>query len=141
MRSEAAGSCPRMESAPPGLPAFLPLASAGPLIHIHHHQRSRCMSATIEGVHVENPTAVWMQLKNTRHNVLKDKDRWNPGGWFEQQGTSRTNPFTMCLANAVRWVARGTAKEPGAFGYETDGDLETAERIILVAIPKAMHYS
>jgi hypothetical protein len=94
----------------------------------------------IEGIRVDNPTAVWTQLKNTRHNVLKDKEKWNPGGWYEQSG-DRRNPFTMCLANAVRWVARGTVKEPTTFNYKTDGDLETAEKIILVAIPKAMRGS
>lgn len=98
------------------------------------------MSAvSIEGVHVENPTTVWMQLKNTRHNVLKDEQKWNPGGWYDQTG-NRHNPFTMCLANAVRWVARGAATHPETFSYDTaDNDsLETAERIILVAIPMAM---
>jgi hypothetical protein len=91
----------------------------------------------IEGVYVNNPTAVWMQLKNTRHNVLKDKDKWNPGGWFDQHD-DRKNPYTMCLANAVRFVAKGSVKEPDAFSYEDEGTLETAEHIILKAIPKVM---
>jgi hypothetical protein len=92
----------------------------------------------IEGVHMENPTAVWMQLKNTRHNVLKDKDKWNPGGWYEQH-SSRQNPFTMCLANAVRFVARGSVHEPGTYSYDNgDNVLEDAERVILRAIPAVM---
>jgi hypothetical protein len=99
------------------------------------------MSAVlIEGVFVENPTAVWTQLKNTRHNVLKSIERWNPGGWYEQQ-VDRRNPFTMCLANAVRFVAKGHVQEPTTYSYDDDASLETAEKIILVAIPKAMRSS
>jgi hypothetical protein len=42
----------------------------------------------------------------------------------------------MCLANAVRFVARGSASEPDAYSYNHEKDLETAEHIILVAITK-----
>jgi hypothetical protein len=99
------------------------------------------MTAVIEGLEVENPTAVWMQLMNTRHNVLSAKSAWNPGGWFEQHD-ARRKVFTMCLANAIRFVSQGYKGEPATYSYTegsgqiTDADLEMAEALVLRAIPK-----
>jgi hypothetical protein len=90
------------------------------------------MSAVVEGVHVENPTAVWMQLKNTRQNVLKHQNKWNPGGWYERTGREK-NPYTMCLANALRFVVKGTTGAPREYSRETV-DMDVAERLVLKAI-------
>jgi hypothetical protein len=103
------------------------------------------VSVTIEGVPVENPTAVWMQLMNTRRNVIGTKDRWNSGGWFDNHTSrDRKNPFSMCLANAIRYVSKGDKWTPGTYAYHGgdgrlgDSELVTAEMIVLLAIPKAV---
>jgi len=102
------------------------------------------MSAVVEGVHVENPTAVWMQLKNTRQNVLKHKDNWNPGGWYEKAGREK-NPYTMCLANALRFVVHGRTAAPQEYSRDNVDTMEAAERLVLKAINAAAigqrHYS
>jgi len=95
------------------------------------------MPTVIEGVRVANPTAVWMQLMNTRHNVLNQAEKWNNGGWFDQgRGAGGWRPFTMCLANAVRFVTRGTASEPQVYSRERL-EMDEAEAILLKAIVKA----
>src|SRR4051794_20485345 len=94
------------------------------------------MPTVIAGVRVENPTAVWMQLMNTRHNVLNQREKWNKSGWFDEGSRAGWRPFTMCLANAVRFVTRGTASEPEAFSRERR-DMDEAEAILLKAIVKA----
>lgn len=90
------------------------------------------MSAVVEGVHVKHPTAVWMQLKNTRQNVLKHQEKWNPGGWYERTQSTK-NPYTMCLANAVRFVVHGTTVGPREYSRDTQ-DMDVAERLVVIAI-------
>jgi hypothetical protein len=87
----------------------------------------------IEGVGVENPTAVWMQLMNTRHNVLNRAEKWNPSNWTDHDGKGKVT--TMCLANAVRYVTRGTADEPTTYTRQTR-HMDQAEAIVLQAILK-----
>jgi hypothetical protein len=96
------------------------------------------MSDVIEGIYVENPTGVWMQLMNARRNVLNSRTRWNPGGWYEMSD-SQAGAFTMCLANAVRFVANGHMNQPDEHAYTggADDDMEVAERIVLIAIHRA----
>lgn len=85
----------------------------------------------IEGVVVENPTAIWMQLKNTRQRVLTRQDKWHPGGWFEDRG--HHSPYTMCLANAVRFVVHGQASKPEQFSRDRE-EMDVAEALVLQAI-------
>jgi hypothetical protein len=95
------------------------------------------MSTMIEGIEVENPTGVWMQLMNARRNVLNSKTRWNSGGWFAMNST-QAGVFTMCLANAVRFVANGNMSQPEDHAYaSSEEDMEVAERIVMVAIVQA----
>jgi hypothetical protein len=96
------------------------------------------MSVLIEDIDVENPTGVWMQLMNARRNVLNSRTRWNPGGWFEMT-SHQAGAFTMCLANAVRFVANGNMSQPDEHAYRSGGDeeMEVAERIVMVAIQQA----
>jgi hypothetical protein len=89
------------------------------------------MPAVIEGVEVENPTAVWMQLMNTRHNVLNQSKKWNSSNWTDTDGNGKVT--TMCLANAVRYVTRGVASEPATY-TRTRSDMDDAEAIVLKAI-------
>jgi hypothetical protein len=89
------------------------------------------MPQVIEGVRVDNPTAVWMQLTNTRRRVLDKESKWNDKGWYNGDASKPT----MCLANALRYVARGEHGQPGSFARE-QGDVEQAERIVMQAIVK-----
>jgi hypothetical protein len=84
----------------------------------------------IEGVQVDNPTAVWTQLMNVRHNVLNDQSKWHPQTWFEATRSGNK----MCLANAIRYVTRGDSGAPNDFGGGNARD--QAERLVLAAIVK-----
>jgi hypothetical protein len=84
----------------------------------------------IEGVQVDNPTAVWTQLMNVRHNVLNDQSKWHPKTWHEATRSGNK----MCLANAVRFVTRGEAGHATDFGG--GHVLDQAERLVLAAIVK-----
>jgi hypothetical protein len=92
------------------------------------------VSVVIEGVKVDNPTGVWMQLMNTRRRVLDRVEKWNDKGWYSGDAFRPT----MCLANALRYVARGERGQPAAFSRE-QGDLEQAERVVMKAIVKVAH--
>jgi hypothetical protein len=96
------------------------------------------MSVMIGTVRVENPTATWTQLMNVRHNVLGRKERWNSGAWYEENeekprgGGVRPREFTMCLANAIRFVTKASKnmpKELSAVAADSD-----AEQLVLLAI-------
>jgi hypothetical protein len=94
------------------------------------------MSVTIEGVFIENPTKVWMELQNTRRNVLNRASRWNDGGWIGGSEGGKS-VFTMCLANAVRYVSLGINGRPKDFSRETH-QMTVAEQLIVKAI-NALH--
>jgi hypothetical protein len=92
------------------------------------------MTVIIDGVSVENPTAVWMQLKNTRM-VLGKRQSWNNNGWFlPPDGLGRAS--TMCLANAIRYVVKGTKATPTDHARESLLDAEIAELVVLAQIQK-----
>lgn len=91
------------------------------------------MSMTIEGVFVENPTQVWMELQNTRRNVLNRAGRWNDSGWIGRGDGGSKSVFTMCLANAIRYVGYGISGRPDDFSRTTD-QMSVAERLVLKAI-------
>jgi hypothetical protein len=89
----------------------------------------------IEGVQVDNPTAVWTQLMNVRHNVLNDQAKWHPKTWFEATRSGNK----MCLANAVRFVTRGETGHADDFGGGSA--IDQAERLVLAAIVKVSKHS
>jgi hypothetical protein len=93
------------------------------------------MTVYIEGVGVENPTAVWTQLMNARHKVLDKSTRWNSKSWFEGDSASG---YTMCLANAIRHVVRGKVEAPEVESSElqTTGHDRAVEALVLAAINK-----
>jgi len=89
------------------------------------------MSVTyVEGVPIKDPTAVWMQLLTTRRKVLDRRDRWNSGSWIEKVGGA---DVSMCLSNALRFVAYGKKTEPKEFAEHGVPD---SERLVMKAISK-----
>jgi hypothetical protein len=92
------------------------------------------MTVIVEGVSVKNPTQVWMELQNTRRNVLTKRNRWNDSGWISGDLGSGSL-FTMCLANAVRYVGLGVNGRPAAFSRST-AQMTVAEELIVKAIGK-----
>jgi hypothetical protein len=95
------------------------------------------VSVLIEGVEVENPTAVWMQLTNTRRQVLQDKKFWNDSGWYRGKGEfvddkgKFTQVPTMCLANAIRFVTFGRKGQNKAMNGAA---MDVAETLVLATI-------
>ena len=79
----------------------------------------------ILGVEVENPTIVWTELMNTRRRVLNRRTAWNPGGWYDD-----SNGFSMCLANALRFVVHGSVNNPTVFSRDVL-DMDVAEKLVL----------
>jgi hypothetical protein len=87
------------------------------------------MPTLIEDVQVDNPTGVWMQLMNTRRRVLDKREKWNNDGWYS------ATVQTMCLSNALRYVAHGQEGKPTAFSRDID-NRDQAELITMLAIVK-----
>lgn len=87
----------------------------------------------IAGVEVKNPTAVWTQLVNTRRNVLNKSGKWLSGGWFV--GPPGRTEYTMCLANAIRFVTQGNRNQPqGLPGDENEPQMDVAEMVVLAVV-------
>jgi hypothetical protein len=90
------------------------------------------MSVTVLGLEIENPTAVWMQLTNTRRQVLHDRKFWNSGGWYGVGTGGKVSQVpTMCLANALRHVAFG---RKGVGASHSDREIDTAEQLVIGVI-------
>lgn len=64
----------------------------------------------VEGVRIDNPVAVWHEIKNARE-VLGDEGKgWNSSGWYNLRDN------TMCLANVLRFVGLGERENPRSYG-------------------------
>lgn len=99
------------------------------------------MSVQVQGVVVENPTQVWMQLVNTRRTVLNKAKFWNHGSWFGARSDRGPDGEyevinTMCLANAIRFVAHGRKGEEQELS-QVDQHSRVAEQLTLAAINHA----
>lgn len=81
---------------------------------------------TIEGVQVENPAAVWHQLKEARATLTKG--RWLKGSWFEPTRDAEG----MCLANALRFAMHGRKNNPRTFAK--DATVGVTEQLLLQVI-------